>query len=120
MPGHKHLVELHMKQNCLAGDSHLLCLATAQLCHTPLHPTDTQLFLCQVRKDLCCTYSTSLHAIKANLWLLELDVADTVTFEPYSHTLEEHLHCPVEFGAQAKIQLYMYIEIFVYNVLNNF
>lgn len=31
-----------------------------------------------------------------------------------------HLHCPVEFGAQAKIQLYMYIETFVYNVFNNF
>lgn len=84
-----------MKQNCVASESHLLRLSTMQLCHTPVHPIDLQ-FLCQVGKDLCYTYSTFVHAIRADVWLLELDVTDAVTFEPYSHALAECLHCPVE------------------------
>lgn len=104
MPGHKHLLELCMKQNCVTNmfvtelccwREHLLHLSTAQLCHTPFRPIDPQ-FLCQVRKGVCYTWSTSVHAIRANLWLLQLDVTGAVTFEPHSHALAERLHCPVK------------------------
>jgi len=79
----------------VARESRPRRLSTMQFCHMPVHPTDLQ-FLCQVRRVLCYTDGTPVHAVKASLRLLELDVTDAIAFEPCSHALAECLHCPVE------------------------